>query len=348
MGELMAGRTYRRSHTRSTPAENLQVVIHRIPWRLLLLLPVLVVIAVPVFLFGASAAQHLLPALTNYFYHLSDAPTPIPTPYPPFPTTLPQPGSRLYTVQVGDNCDGILSTQMHMADAGQIFSDANPKSVQSLNAVIGQDCHALQPGMVITLVPQYPLVAIGGIVEKISPTGSPQALPTPLINVQQQVGIDCTSGCNLTVRIAPGVRVQLVAQTALQMHIGSWVWAQAMLPDKPVGGFSNYPYVDTSRPLNGMTLRACDFQVDNTHDDNSLSCSQLTPNTILDDNGAWLYSVTGPGALDHWRYALTSHHLPAGTRVLLWLSLDNNGNLVYRPGNPVYKYDATAHVYVAG
>ncbi len=340
----MAGRTYRRS----TPAENLHIIIHRIPWRLLLLLPLLLAAAIPVFLFGTSAGQRLLPAMTNYFYHLSDAPTPVPTPYPPFPANLPQPGSLLYTVQAGDNCDTILSTRMHMADAGQIFSDANPKTVQLLNEVIGQNCHALQPGMVITLVPQYPLVAISGKVLKILPVGSLQPLPTPLINVQQQVGVDCTSGCNLDVRVSAQVQVQLVVQTALQIYIGSWVWAQAMLPDKQVAGFSNYPYVDPALSFNGATLRACDFQLDNTHDDNSLSCSQLTPNTILDDNGAWLYGVTGSASLDHWRYALSSHHLPVGSRILLWLSLDNNGNLVYRQGNDVYRFDETTHLYVQG
>jgi hypothetical protein len=338
----MAGRSFRRS----TPAENLRLVLGAIPWRLLILIPLLVVIAFPFFLFGTSLGQRLLPAMTNYFYGLSNTPTPVPTPYPPFPASLPQPGSLLYTVREGDNCDEILTTQMFMADAGQVFSDVKPGTVKALDGAIGQNCHGLQPGMVITLSPQYPLVAIGGVVLKINPLSPQQPLPTPLINVQEQVGIDCTGGCNLTVRIAPQAVVQLIVQTALQVPVGSWVWAQAAMPLKQVPGFPNYPYVDPHASLNGATLRACDFQVNSTHDDNSLSCSQLTPNTILDDNGAWLFGVTGPGSLDHWRYNLSAFHLPAGTRVLLWLSLDNNGNLVYRRGNPVYRYNAETHLYV--
>ena len=336
----MAGRAYRRS----TPAENLRVVLRRIPWRLLLLLPVLLVIAFPVFLFGTQAGQRLLPALTNYFYNLGNPATPTPTPYPAFPPVLPQPGSLLYTVQEGDNCDEILSAQMHMSDAGQVFSDATPASVKALDSAIGQDCHALQPGMVITLSPHYPLVALAGIVLKVEPISPLQPLPTPLINVtQQQTGIDCSTGCKLQVRIAPKVQVTLTVQTTLLVRPSSWVWAQAMLPRKAVKGFSTYPYVDPLASLNGAPMPVCDFQVDAAHDDNGLSCSQLPPNTIVDDGGSWLFGVTGSGSLAHWRYPL---HLPDGTRVLLWRSLDNYGNLVYRKGNAVYRYDEGTHLYV--
>lgn len=338
----MAGHSYRRS----TPAENARIVLHAIPWRLLLLVPLLLVIAFPFFIFGTAAGQRLLPALTKYFYNLSSAPTPVITPYPTFPASLPLAGSLLYTVREGDNCDEILSAQMNMVDASQVFSDATPVTVKALNRAIGQDCHALQPGMVITLSPQYPLVAIGGIVEDVSPTSSLQPLPTPLINIQQQIGIDCTSGCNLVVRVDAQVQVHLIVQTTLQIHAGSWVWAQAMLPRKQIAGFSNYPYADPAGSLDGATLRACDFQMDATHDDNSLSCSQLSPNTIIDDNGAWLFGVTGPGSLDHWHFSLSPRQLPAGTRVLLWLSLDNDGNLVYRRGNAVFTYDVGTHLYV--
>ncbi len=335
----MAGRVYRRS----TPAENLRVVIRKIPWRVLLLIPVLLVIAFPVFLFGTHAGQRLLPALTNYFYNLGSPASPTPTPYPAFPAVLPQPSSLLYTVQEGDNCDEILSTQMHMSDAGQVFSDAAPASVKALDSAIGQDCHALQPGMVITLSPHYPLVALAGVVLKVAPTSPVQPLPTPLINVtQQQTGIDCSIGCKLQVRIAPKVQVTLTVQTTLLVHPGSWVWVQAMLPRKAVKDFGNYPYVDPLASLNGATMPVCDFQVDATHDDNGLSCSQLPPNTIVDDGGSWLFGVTGSGSLAHWRYPL---HLPDGTRVLLWLSLDNYGNLVYRKGNALYRYDEGTHLY---
>jgi hypothetical protein len=116
-----------------------------------------------------------------------------------------------------------------------------------------------------------------------------------------------------------------------------------MYPRKSVPGFASYPYADLASSLNGATLNVCDFQVNDTHDDNSLSCEQLTPNTISDDGGAWLYGVTGKGALDHWGYNLSQ---PDGTRVLLWLTADSNGNLSFRRGNPVYRYDATLHLYV--
>jgi len=325
---------------------NLRPIARATPWRLLLLLPILIILAFPAFLFGTKQGQRLLPALTSYFYNISGPPlSPTPTPLPPFSTLLPQAGSILYSVLAGDSCDEILTIQMHMVDASQIFSDANPNTVKALNNVIGQNCHALQPGMVLALSPQYPLVALGGVVLKINPTSPQQPLPTPLINVarQQNVGIDCSGGCLLTVRIAPSVEIHLLVQTGLPIKVGSWVWAQATLARKVVPGFANYPYADPTASFNGMSLRACDLQVDNIHDDNSLSCSQLLPNTINDDNGGWLLGVTGRGALDHWRYPL---HLPAGTRVLLWLTEDNSGNLVFHKGNPVYRYDETMQIYV--
>lgn len=332
-------------HRRSTPKENLRVVLHAIPWRLLLLIPLLLIVAYPVFLLSSRSGQSILPALTNVFYNMSAPPgSPSPTPYPPFPAKLPQPGSLLYTIQSGDNCDEILAVQMRMADAGQIFSDANPATVSALNNAVGQDCHNLLPGMVISLYPHYPLMALGGIVLNVAPTSPQQPLPTPLINVaQQQYGIDCSNGCNLAVRLAPRVQVTLAVQTTLPVRVGSWVWAQATLARKNVAGFSSYPYVDSSASLNGMSLRACDLSIDAVRDDNSPSCSQLLPNTIIDDNGAWLYGVIDTASLNHWNYSL---RLPPGTRVLLWLTLDSNGNLVFRRGNPVYRYNEQTHIYV--
>jgi len=335
-----------RFHPRSTPAENLRIIINSIPWRLLLLIPILLIAAIPAYTFGTKAGEKILPAVTGIFYSaLNTQVSPTPTPYPSFPAILPQPGSILYAVKAGDACDEILAYQMRMVDAGQIFSDVNPNTVKALDNVIGQDCHALQPGMVLTLAPQYPLIAFGGIVRKVDPTSPQQALPTPLINVarSQQISIDCSNGCLLTVSIATGIQVHLLVQTTLSIHTGSWVWAQALLARKTVPNFDNYPYADPNVSLNGMLLRACDLQVDNIHDDNSLSCSQLQPNTINDDGGAWLFGVTGASSLDHWHYPLP---LPAGVRVLLWLSTDNNGNLVFNKGNPVYRYDDASHVYV--
>lgn len=331
---------------RSTPAENLRIIIRSIPWRLLILLPMLLLLAIPAFYFGLHAGQKVFPTVTNYFYNLTGSPQAVsPTPFPPFPAVLPQVGSRLYTVQGGDSCDEILAVQMHMADAGTIFADIKPKTIQALNASIGQNCHALQPGLVLALSPQYPLIAFGGEVLKVDATSSQQVLPTPLINVshQQQLGTDCSSGCQLTVKIAPGVEVQLFVETTLPVRVGAWVWTHASLARKNIKDFDNYPFADPLASLNGMSMRACDFELDNRRDDNSLSCSQLLPNTITDDGGAWLFAVTGPGSLDHWGYAL---HLPAGTRVLLWLTANTSGDLRFNKGNPVFRYNDAAHVYV--
>src|SRR5215467_13157835 len=90
----MAGRV----HPRRTLRENPRVVLQAIPWRLLLLIPILLVAGIPAFLFGTRAGQRLLPALTNVFFNLSGPPPPpAPTPLLPFPRALPQPGSLLYT-----------------------------------------------------------------------------------------------------------------------------------------------------------------------------------------------------------------------------------------------------------
>ena len=314
--------------------------------RLLLLMSYLLIIGIPAFLIGTRVGLRVLPTLTNFFYNISGTPPlPTPTPLRPFPTILPQPGSLLYIAQPGDSCDEILAVQMQMTDAGQIFSDANPNTVEALNSAIGQDCHALQPGMVMKLSPHYPLVALGGEVLKVEAISPQQPLPTPLITItsQQQAGFDCSNGCLLTIHIAPGTQIRLLVQTTLPVRIGSWIWAQAMLARKQIAGFANYPYVDPNTSLNGMLLRACDLQVDNIHDENSLSCSQLLPNTIVDDGGAWLLGVTGPGSLDHWHYPL---HFPAGTRLLLWLSTDSQGHLKFQKGNPVYRFNEVTHSYV--
>ena len=326
--------------------ENLPFFIRSIPWRLLILLPVLILVAIPTFYFSTHSGQRVLPAVTNFFYNLSGPPpAATPTPLPPFPSTLPQVGSLLYTVQAGDSCDEILAVQMRMSDASTIFTDVKPNTIQALNATIGHDCHALQPGIVVALSPQYPLIAIGGQVLKVAATTPQQVLPTPLINVshQQQLGADCSGSCLLTVRIAPGAQIHLTVQTTLPVRVGSWVWAQAQLARKSIKGFDTYPYANPLASLNGMSLRACDLQVDNTHDDHSLSCDQLMPNTIDDDRGAWLFGVTGASSLDHWKYPL---HMAAGTRVLLWLTSNANGDLRFNHGNPIFRYDDTTHVYV--
>lgn len=336
----------RRVRPRSTLADNFKLLGQILPWRLFLLIPFLLVFAIPAFLFGTGEGHRLLPGLTNFFYNISN-PTPVlsPTPMPPLTQILPQPGSVVYTVRDADACDEILASQMKMSDAGQIFSDANPNTIEALNTALGQNCSNLQPGSVVTLMPQYPLVALGGVILKVNALSAAQPIPTPVIRVQreQQVGVDCSNGCQLTVRVSTGVEVKLSVETTIPVPVGGWIWAQAMYPRRSVSGFDTYPYADASASLNGASLRACDVQINDTHDDNSLTCDQIQPNTIDDDGGAWLFGVTGPGSLDHWNYHL---HLPPGVRVLLWLSVDNNGILHYRNGNPIYRYDETLHLYV--
>ncbi len=337
----------RQFRPRSTPKDNLHIVARSIPWKLLVLVPVLIGLAIPVYLYASRAGNEVLPSVTDWFYKLSSAAPPqaSPTPLPPLPSVLPQVGSISYTVGTGDSCDSILAYHMHMYSAGEVFSDVKPETVQALNQTIGQDCHRLQPGMQVSLSPQYPLIAFGGQLLKIDGATPQQVLPTPLINVShkdQDYAPDCSSGCVLTVLIASGVQVHLSVETTLALHTGSWVWTQAMLTRKTVSGFDTYPYADPAASLNNMSLRACDFQVNSTHDDSSISCSQLNPNTIKTDNGAWLLGVTGSSALDHWHYPLRA---PRGTRVLLWLSADN-GSLKFQSGNPVYHYDDAAQRYV--
>lgn len=336
----------RQVRPRSTLAENFKLVRQILPWRLFLLIPFLLVFAIPAFFLGTDAGHHLLPNLTNIFYNMAN-PTPVvdPTPLPPFSANLPQPGSVTYTVQEADSCDEILARQMHMTDAGQIFADSKPNTVLALNTALGQNCSNLQPGDVMTLMPQYPLVALGGVVLKVASLSPARPIPTPLIPVkrERQPGVDCSNGCLLTMRVANGIETKFSLQTAIPVPVGAWIWAQAMYPRRAVARFDNYPYADSSVSLNGATLRVCDLQINGTHDDNSLGCDQLTPNTIDDDGGAWLFGVTGPGGLDHWNYNL---HQPPGTQVLIWLSFDAHGNLRYRAGNPAYRYDSTRHVYV--
>lgn len=336
----------RRLHPRSTLADNLKQIGHILPWRLFLLIPFLLVFAVPAFFIGTGAGHRLLPNLTGFFYNLANStPTIVPTAMPPLTSLLPQPGALSYTIQSADSCDEILAARMRMSDSGQIFSDANPSTIRALDAAMGQNCNNLQPGEVVTLMPQYPLVALGGIILNVNALSPAQPIPTPLIPVQrqQQVGVDCSNGCLLTVRISPGIEVKLSVSTAIPVPVGAWIWAQAMYPHKTVSGFANYPYADPGASLNGATMSVCDLQINDTHDDNSLSCDQLTPNTISDDGGSWLYGVTGRGSLDHWKYNLG---LSSGVRVLLWLTSDSNGNLSYHHGNPVYRYDPTLHLYV--
>lgn len=335
----------RRIQPESTPKENLQIVLGFIPWKLLVVVSILILLALPIFIYGSHLGNQVVPFFTNYFYTVFGATSSTtPTPVPAFATSLPQVGSLQYTVQDGDSCDAILAYQMNMASAGQVFSDANPVTVRALNASVGHDCHKLQPGLVLSLSPQYPLVALGGLVQKIEPLTPQQVIPTPLIRVTRDPlsSMDCSDGCKLTVSVMRNVQVYVQVTTSVPIHKGSWIWMQAAMVYKHIPNFPNYPYADPNASFNGMTLRACDIQIDNVHDDNSTSCDALTPNTIDQDGGAWLLGVKESSGLDHWRYGL---HLPTGTHVLLWLT-NNNGTLTFQRGNPVYRYDEATHLYV--
>jgi hypothetical protein len=335
----------RRFYPENSFLEIFYKIMRIFPWKILLLLVVLSGLVIPVYGYGSRLGNNLLSSATNFFYNISgSAPLATPTPLPAFSAVLPQVSSIRYTVQDGDSCDSILAYQMNMISASTTFSDANPVTVQALDAALGHDCHKLQPGMVLSLPPQYPLVALGGVVLKISATSPQQVIPTPLIAVTREVqsSVDCSNGCLLTMRIAPQTEVQLQIQTTLPVRVGSWVWAQATMARKHVPNFPTYPYADPNASFNGMRLQACDLQVDNTHDDNSLTCDSITPNTIDVDGGAWLLGVVEPNGINHWHYPL---HLPTGTQVMLWLT-NNNGNLQFHRGNPVYRYDAAQHIYV--
>jgi hypothetical protein len=330
--------------------ENLSAFLKMVPPRGYLISILLVMLGLATFVYGISIGGNVFFGATRFFYDLSLAPVASPTPQPPLPKLLPQIGTVLYTVQDGDSCDAILVYQMRMNQASEIFSDVKPETVQALNSALGKDCHRLQPGEVLALSPHYPLVALGGTVEKVAALSPHQVLPTPLIHVHNTEpqapaatppGPDCSRGCALTVQIAPHVSVRLEVQTTLKIREGSWVWAQAMMARKRVAGIDNYPYVNTTTKLEGMSLHACDFQVDDVHDDNSLSCTQLRPNTINADGGSWLFGVTGAGALDHWHYPI---HLPPNTRVLLWLTVEK-GTLIYHQGDPLFRYNERGNTY---
>src|SRR5436853_7409315 len=96
--------------------ENPRFFIRSIPWRLLILLPVLILVAIPTFYFGTHSGQRVLPAVTNFFYNLTGPPpAATPTPLPSLPSTLPQLASLLYTMQTGHSCDGRLTVRIPMS-----------------------------------------------------------------------------------------------------------------------------------------------------------------------------------------------------------------------------------------
>src|SRR5437588_10247266 len=96
-GDLMT----RRFQQRSTPAENFGIILRSIPWRLLLLIPMLVLVAIPAFYYGTHAGQKAFPSLFSFFYDLT-GPTSTATPKPQnrLIPTIPLVVSSLSTVQV--------------------------------------------------------------------------------------------------------------------------------------------------------------------------------------------------------------------------------------------------------
>ena len=315
-------------------------------WKVIGILSAILIVVVPTYITAERAGSKIIPELTSLLYTISDPNGSLaPVPLPAFPPALPLAGTIPYTLAEGDSCDSVLAYQMRFTDASEVFSDQKPETVQALNANLGHDCHAIHPGMLFTLSPQYPLVAFGGEVLRVGSLTSAQAMPTPLISLPQSehYAPDCTQGCLLSVKIAPRVQVYLTVSTKSDIFPGSWIWSEAALARKVVPKFNDYPYVDPAASLNGMALQACDFQVNGAppQTQTSLSCDDLTAKNIHMDGGAWLFAVTGPSALGHWHYPLNA---PSGSRVLIWLSNDDSG-LTFHPGDPAYRYDQASHSY---
>src|SRR5579864_9560331 len=134
-------------------SKKLPAFLKKLPPRKRLIPMLLVLLGLVAFLYGASIGRNVFAGTTHFFYSLADESVASPTPQPPLPNHLPQVGTILYTVQEGDSCDDILTYQMHMYQAGEVFSDVKPETVRALGAALGQDCHRIQPGTVLTLSP---------------------------------------------------------------------------------------------------------------------------------------------------------------------------------------------------
>jgi len=317
-------------------------------WKMIGVVSVILLIVISTYITAERVGSKLVPELTALFYAVSDPNGSLaPTALPAFPSILPLVGAVPYTVQEGDSCDSILAYQMRFTNASEVFSDQKPETVRALNTSLGQDCHKINQDMNLALYPQYPLIAFGGEVLHVGSLVSPQGVPTPLITLPhaEHYAPDCTQGCLLSVKIAPRVQVHLTVSTKEDIFPGSWIWSQATLARKVVANFTDYPYADTVASLNGMALQACDIQVNGApaHVQTRSSCDDdLADKNIHMDGGAWLFGVTGPSALGHWHYPL---NVPAGNRVLIWLSDDKNG-LTFHAGDPLYRYDQASHNYV--
>jgi hypothetical protein len=355
---FMARRSYTQPARRSVASI---VQFHR--WKSLLIIVPLIVLLIPTyrylvdgFNFAVNAGSNVFPALSNFFYVMGDPKkddTAETKPRPPFPypAVLPVAGTITYTVAEGDSCNSVLTYQMNMNQAGTIFSDSKPETVAILNKAIGQDCHKLQPGMKLRLAPQYPLVALGGVVKKVELAATPQEkavpTPTPLITIpkgatasddEEEKKPDCAEGCKLTVQVGKQSQdtVTVFVYSSLTVEEGAWVWVQGQFVRQTVKNFPNYPYAQPGVTARNYLLQACYFQVDDQLDPDVRRCRSLEPNTIEDDGGSWLLAVGGAGGLNHWKYPVK---VPDNTPVLLWLSSTDDGKLEYKPGNPIYRYE---------
>src|SRR6266567_3379054 len=210
-------------------------------WKVIGVLSAILIIIVPTYITAERAGSKLVSELTSLFYAVSDPNGSLaPVPLPAFPPTLPLVGTLPYTLEEGDSCDSTLAYQMRFTNASEVFSDQKPETVQALNATLGQDCHAIHPGMILALSPQYPLIAFGGEVLRVGSLTSAQAMPTPLINLphSERIAPDCTQGCQLSVKIAPRVQVYLTVSTKSDIFPGSWIWSRAALARKVVPNFA--------------------------------------------------------------------------------------------------------------
>src|SRR2546421_5124891 len=96
----------RRFYSKNPFIDNSYKIIRTFPWKILSIIAILLILIVPVYSYGSHLGNNLLSSATNFFYNISgSAPQATPTPYPVFPSTLPQSGSIRYTVQNGDSCD---------------------------------------------------------------------------------------------------------------------------------------------------------------------------------------------------------------------------------------------------
>ena len=97
----MAGRIHpTRTGAGSVPTrEYLSILLRMVPWRMHLVPILLIILALPTFVYGISIGRNIFFGVTHFFYDLSAPSVASPTPQPPLLKLLPQVGSVLYTVE---------------------------------------------------------------------------------------------------------------------------------------------------------------------------------------------------------------------------------------------------------